>query len=57
MFGAARIFSKARVRREAEGRTPPPVQEAALADVTRLLRREDEAGAAMVFTAMRHFRH
>lgn len=46
-IGLARLFGKVKVREASEGRTPPPMQEAAPADVTRLLRLEDEAGAAL----------
>lgn len=52
-FGLKGLFSRVTVRAAADGRTPPPVQEAAPADVTRLLRLDDETGAALSLSRMR----
>ncbi|TRO90675.1 penicillin-binding protein 2 [Glycocaulis profundi] len=51
----ARLFGKVEVREEARGPAPLPVREAAPADVTRLLRLEDETSAVMS-TSRRRFR-
>ena len=54
MIGALRrLAARPRVRRADEGHTPPPLSEAAPADVTRLLRLEDEAGAALALSRTR----
>lgn len=52
-FGLARLFGKVKVREDRDARTPPPVQEAAPADVTRLLRLDDETGAALTLSRTR----
>ena len=49
----ARLFGRVRVQEQASGPGPLPVREAAPADVTRLLRLEDEAAAVMRRSRMR----
>ncbi|WP_270375194.1 peptidoglycan D,D-transpeptidase FtsI family protein [Marinicauda sp. Alg238-R41] len=51
--GLGRFWGKVKVRETREGRTPPPVCEAAPADVAQLLRLEDEAGAALSLSRTR----
>ncbi|TGY89995.1 penicillin-binding protein 2 [Marinicauda algicola] len=50
VFPLARLFGRVKVREDRQARTPPPVLEAAPADVTRLLRLDDETGAALTLS-------